>query len=198
MLMLLPALTAAATETTDSIDEFDAIVESVIAVRDAAAKGKKHVAESQSAAIALSGIKVEEMEGDTIGAPESPFTELWRLTVELADSAKTEGTKRGDRNPASVTTRRFHVAKGSSAKIRLHSSKKLSVAAVPEAGARVTMLLHAHNRHGYDQHFDDTEKFHQGKNYRKKNIRLPESPTKVEIEVLNRSPKDISFILITK
>ena len=60
------------------------------------------------------------------------------------------------------------------------------------------MRMHASNRHGYDRNFDDSEKFHQGKSYRKRVVDLPEQPTKVEIEVINRSPKDISYILITK
>lgn len=185
-------------ETSKYPDDFDTIVESVINIRDAAAKNKNDAPDRESFNIA--GIKVIDLTSDTISAPESKFSKMWNETLVLTDSVQMSNTVRDDNenNRSRVTTRRFHVAKGGLAKLTLPASKKLSVAAVPQDGGLVTLRLHAHNRHGYDEHFDDTVKFQKGMNYRKQKIKLPDRPTKVDIEVLNRSPKAIDCILIIK
>lgn len=199
--ILLPTAAAAQdAETGKYSDDFDTIVESVINIRDAAAKGKKDAPDRESFNIA--GIEVVDLTSDTITAPESKFSKMWNETLVLTDSIEVQisdcvrDDNEGSRSR--ITTRRLHVTKGGSVKLTLPASKKLSVAAVPQDGGLVTLRLHAHNRHGYDEHFDDTVKFQKGMNYRKQKIKLPDRPTKVGIEVLNRSPKAIDCILIIK
>lgn len=192
----------------DKNDEVDMIVNSILAIRDADVEGDSLAMEKEILRLSKSGIDVED---EPIGREIAPdadirFMQRWDEAVTRTDSiknAKSKGQNRGNvlgnlMYRPQVTTRRFYIRKGASKTFSTTSRSRLSVAVVPERGGLVTMRMHATNRNGYDRNFDDSEKFHQGKSYRKRVVDLPEQPTKVEIEVINRSPKDISYILITQ
>ena len=190
--ILLPQ--GAFAQESEELDEVDMIVGSMMTVRDAVANGDSIAIAGEMERLASTDIKINDeiRPEDYAGSSESLFLETWKDAIHGSKLTRDRGVDR------EVTTRRFNVAKGSSVKFTVKCSSRLSVAVVPEAGGLVTMRLHAYNRHGFDRHFDDTEKFHQGKSYRKKKISVPDMPTKVEIEVINRSPKNISYTLITK
>ena len=193
--ILLPQ--GAFAQESEELDEVDMIVGSMMTVRDAVANGDSIAIAGEMERLASTDIKINDeiRPEDYAGSSESLFLETWKDAIHGSKLTRGRGV---DRDGLKVTTRRFNVAKGSSVKFTVKCSSRLSVAVVPEAGGLVTMRLHAYNRHGFDRHFDDTEKFHQGKSYRKKKISVPDMPTKVEIEVINRSPKNISYTLITK
>lgn len=193
--ILLPQ--GAFAQEAEEPDEVDMIVGSMMTVRDAVANGDSIAIAGEMERLASTDIKINDeiRPEDYAGSSESLFLETWKDAIHGSKLTRDRGV---DRDGSKVTTRRFNVAKGSSVKFTVKCSSRLSVAVVPEAGGLVTMRLHAYNRHGFDRHFDDTEKFHQGKSYRKKKISVPDMPTKVEIEVINRSPKNISYTLITK
>lgn len=193
--ILLPQ--GAFAQESEEPDEVDMIVGSMMTVRDAVANGDSIAIAGEMERLASTDIKINDeiRPEDYAGSSESLFLETWKDAIHGSKLTRDRGV---DRDGSKVTTRRFNVAKGSSVKFTVKCSSRLSVAVVPEAGGLVTMRLHAYNRHGFDRHFDDTEKFHQGKSYRKKKISVPDMTTKVEIEVINRSPKNISYTLITK
>ena len=193
--ILLPQ--GAFAQESEEPDEVDMIVGSMMTVRDAVANGDSIAIAGEMERLASTDIKINDeiRPEDYAGSSESLFLETWKDAIHGSKLTLDRGV---DRDGSKVTTRRFNVAKGSSVKFTVKCSSRLSVAVVPEAGGLVTMRLHAYNRHGFDRHFDDTEKFHQGKSYRKKKISVPDMPTKVEIEVINRSPQNISYTLITK
>ena len=193
--ILLPQ--GAFAQESEELDEVDMIVGSMMTVRDAVANGDSIAIAGEMERLASTDIKINDeiRPEDYAGSSESLFLETWKDAIHGSKLTRDRGV---DRDGSKVTTRRFNVAKGSSVKFTVKCSSRLSVAVVPEAGGLVTMRLHAYNRHGFDRHFDDTEKFHQGKSYRKKKISVPDMPTKVEIEVINRSSKNISYTLITK
>lgn len=121
-------------------------------------------------------------------------SELWNRLVEKVDSIRSDNLRGGTK----IKAARFYVKPGESVKYSFRANRRTSVAAMPEAKGLVTMRIHAHNRYGYDNHFDDQEKFHQGKTYRSRVMQLPEQPTTVDVEILNRSKKEISVVMIRK
>lgn len=189
-------------------DEVDFIVHSILTIRDAGIEGDSLTMEKEILRLSKSNIDLEDEPTGREAAPDADirFMQRWDEAVTRMDSikdSKSDGQQRGNIMGnliirPQVTTRRFYLKKGASGTFTTHSRHKLSVAVVPERGGLVTMRMHASNSLGYDRNFDDSEKFHQGKSYRKRVVDLPEQPTKVEIEVINRSAKDISYILITK
>lgn len=121
-------------------------------------------------------------------------SELWNRLVEKVDSIRSDYLRGGTK----IKATRFYVKSRESVKYSFRANRRTSVVAMPEAKGLVTMRIHAHNRNGYDNHFDDQEKFHQGKTYRSRVMQLPEQPTTVDVEILNRSKKEISVVLIRK
>lgn len=188
-------------------DEVDTIVRSILFVRDTPADSSSLSFQKGIQELAESGINIQDVAeaSDSIGDADQGFILRWENAVSLSDSISAEGEgklhdsdHRGGKSAPRVTTRRHYLKKGETNINLIRSSERLSVAVVPEKDGLVTMRLHAYNRHGYEKFFDDTEKFHQGKSYRKRVLTLPKEVTKVEVEIINRSPKDISYILITK
>lgn len=186
-------------------DEVDLIVNSILTVRDTDIESDSLMMQKEIMRLAKLGIELEDEPTDAgpAGDADNDFLKRWDEAVSKSESIvrnDNDGPKTLYRitDTPRVTTRRFYLKKGASKKFITNCRYTLSVAVVPERRGLVTMRMHAYNRHGYDQHFDDSEKFHQGKSYRKRILKLPKEVSKVEIEVINRSPKDISYILITK
>ena len=207
-LLALPAHAQSNSEATD-IEE---IVEVIIKLRDAAESNDSTAVKEQSKILKRIQIDDEVDSSDEYFDSRMPAHDNFSIVWEEALRESKDSIAQGDnpdllgrtdpsgslRGSETVTTKRYRLKKGESIKHITRGSDKLSVAAIPQAGGLITMRIHAHNRHGCDEHFDDNEKFHQGMNYRKRQIKLPDSPTKVDIEILNRTKQDITFLLVTK
>lgn len=67
-----------------------------------------------------------------------------------------------------------------------------------EAGGLVTMRIHVTNSAGLNKRFDDTRDVKKGQPHRQTSFELPtDKKNTVELEVINCSKKDISFVVIS-
>lgn len=96
-------------------------------------------------------------------------------------------------------TQRIKIKAGQSFKISFRDQGRFQILAVAEKGGLLTTKLHAHDsKSRYDKHFDDTDKFHQGKNVRNKAIALPDKYVDIDVEIINRADHDITCVLVCK
>lgn len=87
---------------------------------------------------------------------------------------------------------------GKSVRYTFPSMNKQILAVVAEAGGRVTMKVHVTNKKGLNKRYDDTTSVKQGLPNRKTTFMLPgDCVNIVELEVVNCSKKDISFVVIS-
>lgn len=78
------------------------------------------------------------------------------------------------------------------------SKGRQELAVVSEAGGRVTMKVHVTNKKGLNKRYDDTTSVKLGLPNRKTTFMLPgDCVNIVELEVVNCSKKDISFVVIS-
>lgn len=83
-------------------------------------------------------------------------------------------------------------------KYTLPSKGRQELAVVSEAGGRVTMKVHVTNKKGLNKRYDDTTSVKLGLPNRKTTFMLPgDCVNIVELEVVNCSKKDISFVVIS-
>lgn len=212
VLIFLSVLSAHAQENeNEEATDIDEIVDAIVKLRDANDANDTIVIKQQAKVLKEYQIDDEIDYSDEYFNPRSPvhddFSAIWdkalkesKDSVPESQSPEHIGTdlSRISGNSSTATTKRYRLKEGESIKHITRGINKLSVAAIPQADGLITMRIHASNRHGYNEHFDDKEKFHDGMNYRKRQISLPETPTKVEIEILNRTKHDITFLLVTK
>lgn len=105
---------------------------------------------------------------------------------------------RGQSETGKILTKNCSVKAGMSTKYSFASRGCQELAVVAEAGGLITMKIHATNRDGLDKRFDDTVDVKKGRNYRKQVFDLPKDKRNtVELEVVNCSGKDISFVVIS-
>lgn len=72
------------------------------------------------------------------------------------------------------------------------------IAVVAEAGGLITMKIHATNDEGFDKWFSDNVDVTSGRPHRKATFDLPRNKRNmVELEIINCSAKDISFVVIS-
>ena len=101
-------------------------------------------------------------------------------------------------NRDSILTKTCFAKAGKSVKYTFPSKNKQILAVVAEAGGRVTMKVHVTNKKGLNKRYDDTTSVKLGLPNRKTTFMLPgDCVNTVELEVVNCSKKDISFVVIS-
>lgn len=115
-----------------------------------------------------------------------------------ADALSRGGANRGQTASGSILTKTCFVKAGKSTKYSFASRGRQELAVVAEAGGLVTLKIHATNTSGLDQWFSDTVDVKKGRPHRKTAFNLPQDKRNtVELEVINCSGKDITFVVIS-
>lgn len=90
------------------------------------------------------------------------------------------------------------VKKSSSSKYTFASRGHQKLAVITEPGGMVTLKIHVTNHNGLDVRFDDVKDVKKGQPYRISTFDLPYNiSNKVELEVINCTNKDISFVILS-
>lgn len=117
---------------------------------------------------------------------------------QQADSISESRAYRGQTADGSILTKTCFAKAGKIVKYTFPSKGRQELAVVAEAGGRVTMKIHVKNKKGLDRRYDDTTKVKLGIPQRKVAFDLPKDCMNiVELEVVNCSKKDISFVVIS-
>lgn len=197
-------------EINDSTDIIQSTIDACIAMRDAAAAG-------DSAALMQSAMELRQNEvanfnslrckDDTIGSliGHLVFDEAFADSLATghdayrsADDLNRTAAHRGRTADGSVLTRSCFVKAGKSSRYSFSSKGHQELAVVAEAGGLVSMKVHCTNSAGLDVWHNDTRDFRAGRPQRKIAFDLPNNRRNtVEIEVFNRSTRDISFVIIS-
>ena len=115
-----------------------------------------------------------------------------------ADNINRSTTHRGQTANGSILTKTCMVKAGQSTKYSFASRGRQELAVVAEAGGLVTMKIHVTNTAGFDKWYSDTVDVKKGRPHRKTAFDLPQDKRNtVELEVVNCSGKDISFVVIS-
>lgn len=105
--------------------------------------------------------------------------------------------KRGQTANGSTLTKTCLVKAGKSTKYSFPSRGRQELGIVAEPGGLVAVRIHATNKDGLDEWHNDT-KNPKGTRRFKTAFDLPnDKRNTVELEVINKSPKDISFVVIS-
>lgn len=117
---------------------------------------------------------------------------------EHADDITRSSAHRGQTADGSILTKTCFVEAGKSTKYSFASRGRQELAVVAEAGGLVTMKIHVTNTAGLDEYHSDTVDVKKGRSHRKTAFDLPKDKRNtVELEVVNCSGKDISFVVIS-
>lgn len=115
-----------------------------------------------------------------------------------ADNINRSTTHRGQTANGSILTKTCFVKAGKSTKYSFASRGRQELAVVAEAGGLVTMKIHVTNTAGLDKWYSDTVDVKKGRPHRKTAFDLPKDKRNtVELEVVNCSGRDISFVVIS-
>ena len=108
------------------------------------------------------------------------------------------GSHRGQTANGTILTKNCFVKAGKSTKYTFASRGRQELAVVAEAGGLVTMKIHVTNTAGLDEWHSDTVDVKKGRPHRKTVFNLPKDKRNtVELEVVNCTDKDISFVVIS-
>ena len=117
---------------------------------------------------------------------------------QQADEMNRTVTHRGQTANGSILTRTCMVKAGKSTKYTFSSKGHQELAVVAEAGGLVTMRIHVTNNVGLDAWYNDTRDVRKGRPQRKTAFDLPNNRRNtVELEVINCTGRDISFVVIS-
>lgn len=117
---------------------------------------------------------------------------------QQADSISESRVYRGQTADGSILTKTCFAKAGKTVKYTFPSKGRQELAVVAEAGGRVTMKVHVTNKKGLNKRYDDTTSVKMGLPNRKTTFMLPgDCVNIVELEVVNCSKKDISFVVIS-
>ena len=117
---------------------------------------------------------------------------------QQSDSICDTRAERGQTANGSILTKTCFAKGGKSVKYTFPSKNKQILAVVAEAGGRVTMKVHVTNKKGLNKRYDDTTSVKLGLPNRKTTFMLHgDCVNTVELEVVNCSKKDISFVVIS-
>ena len=196
-------------EASDSTEEIQSVIDACIALRNAAATGDK-VALKQ-AAIALKECEakiftelefnedsVESLDGhlvfdEAFADSLAQGEDAYRSANDIYRSAALRGQTNNGKN-----TRTFCIKAGKSAKYTFSSKYRQELAVVAEAGGLVSMRVHFTGSNGLNEWRTDTVDFQRGRPYRKMAYDPPTNNRyNVELEVFNRSGRDITFVVIS-
>lgn len=197
-------------ETDEVTDVIQDAIDACIAMRDAAAMG-------DSAALMLSAQELRannvgyfsslRCKDDTVGSVNGHlvFDEAFadslangRDVYRHAEDMNRTAAHRGQATKGSILTKTCFVKAGKSTKYTFTSKGPQELAVVAERGGLVTMKIHVTNNDGLDKRFDDTRDVKTGRPQRKRSFDLPNNRRNtVELEVLNCSNRDITFVVIS-
>lgn len=97
-----------------------------------------------------------------------------------------------------LLTKTGFVKGGQSTKYKFSSKGHQEIAVVAEPGGLITLRIHVTNKAGLDRHYDDTKDIKKGRRQRIVSFDLPtDFRNIVELEVINCTQKDISFVVIS-
>lgn len=117
---------------------------------------------------------------------------------QQADSISNSRAYRGQNADGSILTKTCFAKAGKTVKYTFPSKGRQELAVVSEAGGRVTMKVHVTNKKGLNKRYDDTTSVKLGLPNRKTTFMLSgDCVNIVELEVVNCSKKDISFVVIS-
>lgn len=204
-------------ETADTIDSdtiqtdiIQGVITAAIAMRDAAAIGDR-------AALMQSAQELREcntMSFKSLSCLDSTtysmnghlvFDETFAESLangqdayQYADEMNRSASYRGQTADGSILTRSCMVKAGKSTKYTFSSKGHQELAVVAEAGGLVTMRVHVTNSSGLDVWYNDTRDVKKGRPQRKTSFELPNNRRNtVELEVINCTGRDISFVVIS-
>lgn len=101
-------------------------------------------------------------------------------------------------NENSVLYKNYGVIADSSLIFSFPSRKSQEIAVVAEPGGMVSVKIHITNKKGLDEWYITDSNFKKGEPYRKISFNIPDDViNNVEIEVVNCTNKDISFVLLS-
>ena len=116
---------------------------------------------------------------------------------KINQDAVRSSTKRGQTANGSILTKTCLVKAGQSTRYSFPSKGRQELGIVAEPGGLVAVRIHATNKDGLDEWHNDT-KNPKGTRRFKTAFDLPKDKRNtVELEVINKSPKDISFVVIS-
>lgn len=183
----------------------DAAVEACIAMRDAVAT-KDPTAIKQSAD-ALKGCGARnfmelQCNDDTTYPPTGHLVFDEAFAYSLVDGENSYSFRtdsyRGQTSNGAIRTKTCFVEGGKSIHYSFLSKGHKELAVVAEAGGKITLKIRVTNNAGLDKRYDDTINVTKGMPHRKVSFDLPnDKRNTVELEVINCTDKDISFVVIS-
>lgn len=120
---------------------------------------------------------------------------------ENADRINREGrrrsTNRGQTSNGSALTKTCMVKAGKSTRYSFPSKGHQELGIVAEPGGLVSVRIHATNNDGLDEWHNDTANPNGSRRFRIAFDLPKDNRNTVELEIINKSPKDISFVVIS-
>lgn len=127
---------------------------------------------------------------DSLAAGGNPY--------ENADNINRSTTHRGQTTNGSILTKTCIVKAGRSTKYSFASRGVQELGVVTEPGGKVYVKVHVTNTSGLDEWHNDNKSAKDGTRRYKTMFNLPKDKRNtVELEVINKSGKDISFVVIS-
>ena len=118
-----------------------------------------------------------------------------REVYKFASKYVKRGLRRGASSSGKILIKTCGVKAGASTKHRFVARDKQELAVVTEPGGRVSMRIHDKTN---DKWYNDTKDFKQGRETRIAVFNLPkETKNTIEVEIINTTDKDISFVIIS-
>ncbi len=185
-------------------------IDACIAIRDAAVVGDSAVLMQSAQELRANNVvnfNSLRCKDDTIGSLNGHlvFDEAFvdslangRDIYRYADDMNRSAAHRGQTANGTILTKTCFVKAGKSTKYTFASKGHQELAVVAESGGLVTMKIHVTNNNGLDKRFDDTRDVKKGRPQRKTAFDLPNNRRNtVELEVINCSNRDITFVVIS-
>ena len=117
------------------------------------------------------------------------------LLSDIIEKSNTWGGQTADNH---LLTKTCFVKANQSTKYKFASKGHQEIAVVAEPGGLITLKIHVTNSAGLDKRFDDTIDIKKGRQQRTASFDLPsDRRNTVELEVINCTQKDISFVVIS-
>lgn len=200
------------TMDTDTIqtDFIQLVIDAAIAMRNAAATGDSSALKQSALEFKKSKVvnfnnlhckddTLHSMNGHLVF--DEAFADSLANGIDVyrhADAMNRSATHRGRTADGSIFTRTCFVKAKKSTKYTFTSGEHQELAVVAEAGGLITMKVHVTNRAGLNQWHNDTIDTKKGRPQRKTSFDLPKTPPSlVELEVINCTNRDISFVVIS-
>lgn len=209
--VMTSAIGATAQEgNTGNIEVIQDAIDACIALRDAAQTGDKSALQEAAAnlrACDIAAFNTLRCKDNTITSLDGHlvFDEAFadslangRDVYRNAEEMSRSTAHRGQTSNGSILTKSCSVKAGKSTKYVFTSKDHQELAVVAEAGGLVTMKIHVTNSAGLDVWHNDTTDVKKGRPQRKTSFELPKNRSNiVELEVINCTKRDISFVIIS-